>query len=325
MSGDPITNVFGGCSPCSDTRATLLRKMREDGISPNVGLQLKEELDDMKEEAKDWQERCDAVLMPAVRMAAEAAGKSGASSLFQQTKRKEPKVGREDEVVGKAVAPKRGRKRPHDEMEEEDDTGDIVFRLPSAVADVLRKEPAMAQSRAVELELRKSQGRDLLNELREVILTKFALEHQGLHKRTQAGVIVTTRSWKKITKKSVEIKGVTEAYRQCRRTMLALGLSSDDDTFKDLKENDIRPLEIGFEQSKDWDESEEVVGGRAKKRGKKAKGRDVQSQSHKRTSWIWGELELLREDEKGRPLSKSLKEYAVDGEHLTNLTCPVQF
>ena len=156
--------------------------------------------------------------------------------------------------------------------------------LPSSCDSRLLKEDCMKAATDIEIELRKSQAGNSLDELRTYLITSYTVSEQiKQHSaRAKQGLARTTRHVGRILSRERRTDVAAGSYRRAYKALVALGVK--DDRYKPLRRADCRVFVT-----------------------------DTASQlgnSRKQASWIWQKLEFLDNND----VTKNFSSYAEAGE-----------
>ncbi|KAI0711729.1 hypothetical protein C8Q76DRAFT_623155 [Earliella scabrosa] len=145
------------------------------------------------------------------------------------------------------------------------DIMDVDIYLPSLYHSLIRHHPALAPAVAIERELRQGEAHDALNELRLQIMARHSLRDLDDQGAGQAHGKRVREMEERHLKAANQYR---DEYARIRTLLLALGVSHDDATFRELKEEDCSAI---TEKRKIGD-------------------------SRKTRSWLWADLSILTED-----------------------------
>lgn len=152
--------------------------------------------------------------------------------------------------------------------------------LPSSVHRIIRKHPAMKAAVDMEMGLREHQAHDALDDLRTQLITSAGMRQK---KQEVSGQNRTTRAAGAIIRKNKAVQAAAASYRRARGALLALGMSTKDEEFRELRKEDVKAFTVLAE--------EQLLG-----------------DSKKSPSWIWENLEFI--DARGEG---AVKEYFEEG------------
>ncbi len=152
--------------------------------------------------------------------------------------------------------------------------------LPSSLHPIIRKHPAMKAAVDMEMGLREHQATDALDDLRTQLITSAGMRQK---KQEVSGQIRTTRAAGAIIRKNKAVQAAAASYRRARSALLALGMSNEDEEFRELKKEDVKAFTVLAE--------EQMLG-----------------DSKKFPSWIWENLEFI--DARGEG---TVKQYFEEG------------
>ena len=151
--------------------------------------------------------------------------------------------------------------------------------LPSDYKREIWQRPAMSTAVQIEMQLRRAQANDALEDLRTQLITATSFRHNNRHVTGNAAV---TRAKAAAGRKMDAVRASAEVYRRARRAMVALDMPEDDNTYRKLQTDDLRAFAISVADQQRGD-------------------------SRKAPSWIWGDLSFA---EGGQ--DAAVREYIAD-------------
>lgn len=152
------------------------------------------------------------------------------------------------------------------------DVTETLFKLPSSYTAIVQSAGSIAPAVAVERLLREGEANDALDDLRAHLITSYAFDLIGKEKTTGQGTRTRMQTIK--GRKKAAVRRAAAKYRRTRQILLALGMSPQDETYRPLKQADIKPF---------------VIYADAQKLGS----------SKKKTSWIWSSFEFVQDAKSG--------------------------
>ncbi|KAI0050137.1 hypothetical protein FA95DRAFT_686892 [Auriscalpium vulgare] len=164
-------------------------------------------------------------------------------------------------------AVRRPRKRPNGVNSDWDEVDKVVILLPSSVAKGKNAQADLGAAWEVEYALRRGEANDTLDNARNLLITGYALKR---HRRHEHGQKHNTRGKRVRGLKMKLLNRVVTRYRASRRCLLLLGMPQDDDTYRALKNKDIKAFTVFTD--------DEILG-------------DGKSE----VSWLWDDLGKLSE------------------------------
>ncbi|KAI0654518.1 hypothetical protein C8Q70DRAFT_1047971 [Cubamyces menziesii] len=148
---------------------------------------------------------------------------------------------------------------------------DQPFLLPSDLHSCLRTHVALTEIRQVERKLREGQANEALDSLRLHLTTHLSL---AFRKQQGSGVIHNSAADRRLEAKRVAIDEAKAAYRAARVTLIVLGMSPEDDKYRELKDADCVAFKVVSEEARRGD-------------------------SYRNQSWIWGDFSFAGRLETG--------------------------
>ena len=161
----------------------------------------------------------------------------------------------------------------------------MAVNLPSNYALAITTHSALSKATEVEKQLRQGQANDALDDLRAHLITSYAVKQE---KRVGSGQIHNTRSNIKIKNHKQAVDAAASRYRLARGNLLSLGLSSEDQTYRELKVTDVVPFTVYTVDQQLGD-------------------------SKRQPSWIWSDFRFV----KGQ--NKEIRQYCEESKSILSL------
>ncbi|KAI0063770.1 hypothetical protein BV25DRAFT_1767553, partial [Artomyces pyxidatus] len=223
-----------------------------------------------------WREMYALNLAPLIQVAAGDAGDSDAPIVVA-----EPGDSSDDEA-DEAGPTKAGAKRPagHKASTRSSAPGskspawhainDIVIDLPTSRGPKTIAHVALRKAVEAEMELRKGEANDALDDLRAQIITNYGWRHEK--KKNVKGVKRATKANRAIQLKQKAIDHAANRYRRARSCLISLGMDQKDPTYRVLRQHD----KVSFNVFHTDD-----------------KPSSAKARNSKLPSWIWGDSSFV--------------------------------
>ncbi|KAI9059805.1 hypothetical protein FKP32DRAFT_1550225, partial [Trametes sanguinea] len=112
---------------------------------------------------------------------------------------------------------------------------DVSILMPSAYDPLIVREPCMREVVGFEMDIRRAQARDALDEVRTAIIGREAYKIKKIH---LSGKAYTTRATNHIRSMEDGVRKAANRYRRARIALLALGMDQADPEFRPLRKED---------------------------------------------------------------------------------------
>ncbi|KAI9062143.1 hypothetical protein FKP32DRAFT_1574418 [Trametes sanguinea] len=216
------------------TREELLDELELDDISDAAQETLKARCETFLSDVSIWTTVRDAYLQPLVDEAtrSEALGqthglaKIGASFPLRDTSH-------DTGSSSQGLLPVRNVKNQSDLWQE---VHAVPILVPSAYDSLIVREPCMREVASFEMEIRRAQARDALDEVRTAIIGREAYKIKKVH---LSGKAYTTRATNHIRNMEDGVRKAANRYRRARIALLALGMDQADPEFRPLRKEDM--------------------------------------------------------------------------------------